>query len=290
MALPALPEPQQLGDWCRETAATERVQPWTVEKDFFLTRLIWALAQVHDRGLLIKGGTCLSKVDLGYHRMSEDIDMTIPGTPSRYRVSNTSHLNRIVRSLQAIAGGVGVEVINFDGTRSDHGAHAIWDVGYPSSFLPKASAVIVVEVAISPIHQDPRKAPVLQLLPDDLVPGYADAFCWALDFAEVRAEKVRTAFTREVPQIRDFYDLGLLIESGADMNSKEFRGLVDAKLAELGALPLDKQPASFRLNGEGRKVLERDRQLLESVLRIGDPPFNLGSVLDAYNVMWDKGA
>jgi predicted nucleotidyltransferase component of viral defense system len=223
VALPPLPELQQLGDWCRETADAERVQPWTVEKDFFLTRLIWALAEVHGRGLLIKGGTCLSKVDLGYHRMSEDVDLTIPGTPSGYRVTNAGPLNRVVQSLRVIAPGVGVELVNFDGTRSEHGAHAIWDVRYPSSFLPAASAVIAVEVAIRPRYLDPRKAPVLQLLPVALVPGHADAYCWALDFAEVRAEKVRAAFTRDVRQIRDFYDLGLLIKSGADMNSEEFR-------------------------------------------------------------------
>lgn len=44
----------------------------------FLTRLIWALAQAFGNKLLLKGGTLLSKVDLGFHRMSEDVDMVMP--------------------------------------------------------------------------------------------------------------------------------------------------------------------------------------------------------------------
>ena len=290
MALPPVPEQQQLGDWCRETSSAERVQPWTVEKDFFLTRLIWGLAQVHERDLLLKGGTCLSKVDLGYHRMSEDIDVTVPGTPTRYKSTNARLINEVVRSLDAIGHEVGIELVNFDGTRSEKGAHAIWEVRYPSSFIPAASAVIAVEAALRPVHLQPRKAPLLQLLPASLLPGYSEAHCWALEFAEVRAEKVRAAFTREEPQIRDFFDLGLLARLGADMNSKEFRKLVDAKLAELSALPLEEQPASFGLSAERRKALQADRKLLESVVRIDEPRFDLQSVLDHYNALWGKAS
>lgn len=290
MALPPVPEQQQLGDWCRETSSAERVQPWTVEKDFFLTRLIWGLAQVHERDLLLKGGTCLSKVDLGYHRMSEDIDVTVPGTPTRYKSTNARLINEVVRSLDAIGHEVGIELVSFDGTRSEKGAHAIWEVRYPSSFIPAASAVIAVEAAIRPVHLEPRKAPLLQLLPAALLPGYSEAHCWALEFAEVRAEKVRAAFTRVEPQIRDFFDLGLLARLGADMDSNEFRKLVDAKLAELAALPLEEQPASFGLSAERRKALHADRKLLESVVRIDEPRFDLQSVLDHYNALWGKAS
>ena len=288
MTLPTLPDQQQLGDWCRETASRERVQPWTVEKDFFLTRLIWGLAQVHEGALLLKGGTCLSKVDLGYHRMSEDIDMTIPGTPTRHKAINIRPVNEVARSLRAIANEVGIELVNFDGIRSEKGAYAMWEVRYPSSLLPAISAIITVETAIRPIYLQPRKARLLQLLPAALLPGYAEAHCWALEFAEVRAEKVRAAFTREQPQIRDFFDLGLLARSRVDMDSAEFRKLVDAKLAELSAVPLADQPASFGLSPERHKALQADRKLLESVVRIDEPVFDLQSVLDHYNGLWGK--
>ncbi len=69
--LPQLIERGRRADLCRETAARERVQPAMVEKDYYLTRLIWALAQVLGTGALLKGGTLLSKVNLGFFRMSE---------------------------------------------------------------------------------------------------------------------------------------------------------------------------------------------------------------------------
>jgi len=108
--------------------------------------------------------------------------------------------------------------------------------------------------------------------------------------SEVRAEKVRAAFTREEPQIRDFFDLGLLARSGADMDSKEFRKLVDAKLAELSAVPLAEQPASFGLSPARRKALQADQKLLQSVVRIDEPAFDLQTVLDYYNHLWERPA
>jgi hypothetical protein len=39
-----------------------------MEKDFYLTRLIWAFAQELGDQMLLKGGTLLSKVDLGFFR------------------------------------------------------------------------------------------------------------------------------------------------------------------------------------------------------------------------------
>jgi predicted nucleotidyltransferase component of viral defense system len=76
--LPPPPDPTLLADACRDAAARHRVQPAAAEKDFHATRLIWAIAQVVGDRALLKGGTCLSKVDLGYRRMSEDVDLVVP--------------------------------------------------------------------------------------------------------------------------------------------------------------------------------------------------------------------
>ena len=69
MSVPRLPDRELLAELCLETAASEGGLPFAVEKDFYLTRLIWALAQELGDRLLLKGGTLLSKVDLGYRRM-----------------------------------------------------------------------------------------------------------------------------------------------------------------------------------------------------------------------------
>ena len=82
LVLPPLPERAFLADLCREVAESERLQPHVIEKDFYLTRLLWALGQELRDQLLLKGGTLLSKVDLGFLRMSEDADFIIPGQSS----------------------------------------------------------------------------------------------------------------------------------------------------------------------------------------------------------------
>jgi predicted nucleotidyltransferase component of viral defense system len=288
--LPALPPPDFLADGCRETAQRERLQPWTVEKNFFLTRLIWALAEEHGDRLLLKGGTCLSKCDLGYHRMSEDVDLVVPGEPRRDRASNYWLMNPVAHSLQRLGASVGVRLLTFDGERSDRGAHAIWELQYPSSFLPERSSMIVLEASIRPVLRPPRRAPLRQLLATSSISGYDAACCWALDAAEVRAEKVRAALTREEPELRDLYDLALLARAGADMHSADFRSLVDAKLLELDAAPLSRQPAAFGLIGRRRAQLEAGRRSLEGLVRLDEPTLDVDAVLRHYDRIWNKAA
>jgi len=288
VTLPLLPDVELLGDWCRETAGVERVQPWTVEKDFFLTRLIWGLAQAHGDRLLLKGGTCLYKVDLRYRRMSEDIDLTIPGLGTRYQGTNAVEIDKVARSLRDLGPVVGTELLNFDGERSERGAHAIWEVRYPSSFLPPDKAIITVEAGIRMVYRPVRRAQLLQLIPRYIAAGYDSAFCWALDFVEVRAEKVRAAFTRDEPEIRDFFDLGVLWESGAEMGSEDFIELVDQKLNEVGSRRLSQQPQSFGLTERHHRILGGKLDALESVLRFDEPKFRLQTVVDEYDALWGK--
>src|SRR4051812_30990987 len=101
--LPSLLDRQQLAELCTETAAREQVQPDLVEKDFYLTRLLWALGSHFEDRLLLKGGTLLSKVDLGFFRMSEDADFILPQTPSHVRGRNIRTLNQIRDALRQFA-------------------------------------------------------------------------------------------------------------------------------------------------------------------------------------------
>ena len=220
--------------------------------------------------------------------MSEDVDLTIPGEPTNYRSINSPQVNAVAQSLRAIGEEAGAILLNFDGQRSDKNAHVIWEVRYDSAFLEPGSSVIAVEAAIRPQFLAPRKVCLRQLIPPPRLDGYEDAYTWALDFTEVRAEKVRAAFTRDKPEIRDFYDLGLLAAANADMASKDFRDLVDRKLAEIGAKPLADQPKSFGLTRERLKTMREGLKLLESVVRFDEAPFVLQTVLDHYDKLWNK--
>jgi hypothetical protein len=187
-------------------------------------------------------------------------------------------------ALRAAAALVGVTFRDPTGQVSERGAHVIWDLPYASEFGPQG---ITVEVALRPVLLPPRRAPLRQLLTGELAEGYAAAYCWALAAAEVRAEKVRAALTREVRAIRDFFDLGALLDAGADMASSDFVALVNRKLAELDAPPLAEQPVSFGLTPAQREALEQAaRSDLARVVRLTEPPFDLDSVLTRYDRLW----
>lgn len=284
LTLPRLPDRALLADLCREAAARERLQPQLIEKDFYLTRLLWALGQVFGEELLLKGGTLLSKVDLGFLRMSEDADLVLPGTPSTGRLANVRRMHRVRDALKEIAPAVGLVARFPAGELFEKAAHGLWQLDYASEFGPQG---IKLEVTIRPLLRPAREVVLRQLLVDPLAGDASGAMCFALDAAEVRAEKVRAAFTREA--VRDFYDLDQLNAAGVDLSSPAFIKLVDAKLAELRAAPLAQQAKSFALDKDRLRAVEaglaRD---LSGVLREGAPEFDLDKMLARFDRLWRK--
>jgi predicted nucleotidyltransferase component of viral defense system len=280
--LPPLPDLALLADLCREAAAKTGIQPQLIEKDFHLTRLLGMLGQLLGPGALLKGGTLLSKVDLGFFRMSEDADLVVPGEASRIGRANATLLTPFRLALLSLEETLGARILLPGGERFEHNAHVVWELGYASEF---GRQVIKVEATIRPVLRPPRAVALGQLLQDPLAGDAAGASCFALEADEARAEKVRAACTREA--IRDFYDLDRLLESGADLSSPGFLQLVDAKLLEIGALPLARQGRSFGLTRERRSKLERAVEAdLPGVLRQGAPGFDLEAMLRRFNLLW----
>jgi predicted nucleotidyltransferase component of viral defense system len=282
VTLPALPDRELLADRCKEVAAAEKVEAFLVEKDFYLTRLLWALGQALADQVLLKGGTLLSKVDLGFFRMSEDADLVIPGEPAQRKRDNAVRMNLVRDELRAHATQIGVHVPFADGDRSDKDAHSQWSLPYESEFGQQA---ILLEVSIRPAHRPRRRVILNQLLHAPAIGDYSQAYCWALDATEARAEKVRAALTREA--IRDFYDLEQLAKRGFDLSSADFIRLVDSKLAEFPAPPMNSQPRDLGLTGERRRKLEESlKRELPAVLRVDAPAFDLNAAAERFMTLW----
>ncbi len=280
--LPALPDQGLLADLCREAASRERVQPILVEKDFHLTRLLCSLDRRFGAKLLLKGGTLLSKVDLGFLRMSEDADLVVPGEASRHGRENAARLKPLGTALLEVAPELGATVRFPAGELAEKSSHGHWQIDYASQLGDQR---LLLEVAIRPVLRSPRRVALRQLLQDPLLGDYAGATCHALAADEARAEKVRAAFTRE--EGRDYYDLLRLLEAGADLSSGGFIALVGSKLAELGFAPLGSQGPRFALDDRRlaslRASLRRD---LPSVLREDAPAFELEGMLSRFAVLW----
>jgi predicted nucleotidyltransferase component of viral defense system len=110
------------------------VQPQLVEKDFHLTRLLGALGDRFGERLLLKGGTLLGKVDLGFSRMSEDADLVVPGRRSRNSGTNARRLEPLRDALRDLQGVLGARVVLPGGERFDRNSHILWQLEYPSEF------------------------------------------------------------------------------------------------------------------------------------------------------------
>lgn len=70
-------DPELFRESLRFTAAETGFQPRLIEKDYFCSVILAHLA-IADPELVFKGGTCLAKVHLRFHRMSEDLDFVLP--------------------------------------------------------------------------------------------------------------------------------------------------------------------------------------------------------------------
>lgn len=283
-ALPPIPDRQLLADVSQETAANEQVQPEMVEKDFYLTRLLWALHGELGAKALLKGGTLLSKVDLGFFRMSEDVDLVVPGEVRRFgKGANANRLNVVRNALKRVVTAVGLSLPFPSGTTYENGSHGVWELPYPSEF---GTQKILLEASIRPTLRPAREVALRQMLAHPSLGAISAARCWALDEDEARAEKVRAACTREA--IRDYYDLERLLSAGKDFTSAGFIALVDAKLAEMHAPALRTlTPPPFGLTAVRRQKLDAGlRTTLPMVLRTNAPAFDMNSMLKRFEELW----
>jgi len=277
-----LPDRLLLADLCAAVSRRERVNPVLVEKDFHLTRLLAALDQRLGASVLLKGGTLLSKVDLGFVRMSEDVDLVLAGESSRHGQANAARMEPLRAALGELAPELGAALPFPGGERHERNSHVVWMLKYESNL---GKQEIQVEARIHPVMRATRRVALRQLLQDPLLGDYAKASCHALSADEARAEKVRAACQREAA--RDFYDLQRLMDAGADLSSPGFLRLVDRKLAEVGLAPLAKQGSRVALHGKRLRDLEVSiRRDLPRVLREDAQAFDLEAMLRRFEDLW----
>lgn len=90
------------------------------------------------------------------------------------------------------------------------------------------------ELALPPILGQIRSLYRDKILEEDIF-GLHTIAC--IDIREALAEKIRAALTRQIPAIRDFFDIWYVREFGAfDFDDRVFHSLVEEKLAEVGYL------------------------------------------------------
>jgi len=249
------------------TAAETRFAPRLIEKDYFCSVLLQHLTAA-DAELVFRGGTCLGKVHVGFHRLSEDLDFLIPTPIDASRADRRRRTAESKRAVAKIGEALpGLHVITpLTGANDSRQYAAV--IGYTPLVSPHEET-IKVEVGLrEPLLTAAIQGAAKTLLLDPVSgsPFIAAFPVVCLSRQEAMAEKLRAAVSRREVAIRDFYDVDHAVRQlGLRLQDPALIGLVGKKLAVPGNEPVNVSAARLaalkqQLESELKPVL-RDRDL-----------------------------
>ena len=269
-------DPRRFRDALMLTASETGFSERLIEKDYYCSVLLNDLAALSGRGLVFKGGTCLSKVHADFFRLSEDLDFAVSVKPDAAR----GERRRLAEPFKAHLAGVAARLPIFSEAVALTGQNVNkqynGQLAYRSAVTGDVES-IKIEISLREEFLLPcAELPARTILIDPLTrsPAVAPVAVRAISLREAYAEKTRAALTRRDPAIRDFFDLDTAIRKGLlQHGAAEFLSLVAQKLAVTDD-PVDLSPA--RLEALARQIETQ----LKPVLRTADyEEFVLDSVV-----------
>lgn len=269
----------------RLTAGETGFPPRLIEKDYFCSVLLEHLAARCDM-LIFKGGTCLAKVHAGFHRLSEDLDFSIPVPRAANRASRSRSVDPMRRIMTDIAAVLPVfrVVEPLKGANQSTQYNAV--LGYASR-VGSDTEFIKVEVGlreptVTMVQHGPARTMLMSPLShQEMVAPFAVP---CLSFAEAMAEKLRAALCRREAAIRDFFDVDHAVRYAAfDPLADGIIDLVRIKLAVPGTGPV---------NVSGERLAQLRRQLDPELRPVLRPPaferFDLDRAFDTVRAVADR--
>lgn len=179
-----------------------------IEKDFYCSLVLDYLYANFQGSLIFKGGTCLNKVHVGFYRLSEDLDFTIPTSSKSTRNNRKSAVTPLKVIVDHIKKGLpGFEIKEpLKGSNESRQYNA--EVQYRS--ISEQLATIKIEVGLrETLISEPLNGKASTLLQDPFTaaPAVPSLEVQCLTQFEAYAEKMRAALTRRHPAIRDYFDI-----------------------------------------------------------------------------------
>jgi predicted nucleotidyltransferase component of viral defense system len=177
-----------------------------IEKDYWCSLVLDAIFSVSSP-LVFKGGTLLSKAYANFDRLSEDLDFTISTAPKTTRAEKSRRAHEMEALLNDICRTLDVK---WSESWQGHNSSTQHTGKLAYSSILGGAGTILVEVGQREILERPAAAVELKTLllnPMFSEPILPPIKVMGLSKGEAYAEKVRAAFTRKEPAIRDIYDL-----------------------------------------------------------------------------------
>jgi len=233
-----------------------------IEKDYYCSLILQHIFS-RETSLVFKGGTCLSKVQAEFYRLSEDLDLVVPVSASITRNQRRCAMSPIRNLFDKLTGAIPGIAASRAFRGHNESRQYIGYLGYPSTVIDRLER-LKIEIGIrEPLLQpsvtnEARTIAVNPFSGRALVPTFA---VQTMDMMEAYAEKVRAALTRAEPAIRDLFDLFYATRKmKLDFNAPGFLTLVRKKLDVPGNIPAKispeyKQELVQQLEGRLRPVL-----------------------------------
>ncbi|MCX6125824.1 MAG: nucleotidyl transferase AbiEii/AbiGii toxin family protein [Proteobacteria bacterium] len=237
-----------------------------IEKDYFCS-IALACLYTHDTPLIFKGGTCLNKVHVGFYRLSEDLDFSIPVNHGATRGDRRKAIEPVKVHLASFKTLVPALQLESELAGHNEGRQYTTVFSYMSIVTGK-KGTIKFEVGLrEPLLDKVLQASAQTLLMDPFkrsqLLSAATIFC--LSTKEAFAEKIRAALARKDAAIRDLFDLDHAIRhKKIDMQDADLLDLARLKLNVPGTNAVDiSQP---RIDAMRRQLTTE----LQPVLRPSD--------------------
>ena len=223
------------------TAAETGFVARLVEKDYFCSVLLQHLAAA-GAALVFRGGTCLAKVHVGFHRLSEDLDYVIPMATSATHGERSWRAEAAKRGVATVGQALpGLRVLEpLIGANASAQYNAA--IAYRSLLGPHEETIRIEISLREPLLSAAVTGPARTLLLDP-ISGTAMAPVVplpCLSRQEAMAEKLRAALSRREVAIRDFYDVDHAVRRlGFSVLEPGFVAMVGKKLRMPGNGPVD---------------------------------------------------
>lgn len=205
-------------DYIRAMAATAKVSPGMIEKDYILSKAIMALAQLDEfqNNFVFKGGTALKKCYYPTWRFSEDLDFTTVNKLSPVQINDL--FDSVVKSVESLF-GVTIRVAEYSQYPREGSVivSAQLKLGYDGP-LKKTSGLknnIRIDISLDEtLMIKPLMKKIQRQYPDDI-----DAIIPVYTLDEIIAEKLRSILQRG--KSRDYYDVWILLKDhNSDFDAK----------------------------------------------------------------------
>lgn len=237
-----------------------------IEKDYFCS-IALACLYTHDTPLIFKGGTCLNKVHVGFYRLSEDLDFSIPVNQAATRGDRRKAIEPVKAHLSSFK--ILAPALQLESELAGHNeGRQYTSVFTYMSIVTGKKGTIKFEVGLrEPLLDQVLQAPARTLLIDPFKRSelLSTASILCLSTREAFAEKIRAALARKDAAIRDLFDLDHAIRhQKIDLKDTDLLDLARLKLNVPGTNSVDiSQP---RIDAMRRQLTTE----LQPVLRLAD--------------------